>query len=74
MHQCVNENIRNFAIFGPIFVKFSSEIGNVIYYFGKFVSFLDSEGGDIHPQNRHRKIPDHSIVTKASISDTASFL
>ena len=53
MHQCVNVNFRNFAIFGPIFLKFSPGIGN----FEKFFSILDSEEADIGPQNRPRKIP-----------------
>ena len=41
MHQCVNVNICNIAIFGPIFVKFSSncranELGMLITIFGIF--------------------------------------
>ena len=41
MHQCVNVNICNFAIFGPIFVKFSlncgaNELGMLFTILGNF--------------------------------------
>ena len=61
-HQCVNVNISNFAIFGLIFVKFSSkcrakELGMLFTILGSFCSYLDWEVADIQPQNRPRKIP-----------------
>ena len=63
MHQCVNVNICNFAIFGPIFVKFSTvcranQLECYSLFLDVFVYFLDRAGANIRPQNRHRKIPD----------------
>ena len=62
MHQFVNVNICNFVIFGPIFMKFSSnfrtkELGILFTILGSFHSFLDWEGADIWLQNRPKKIP-----------------
>ena len=63
MHQCVNVNICNFAIFGPVFVKFSSncranEMGMLFTILGSFcVFFLERAGANIWQQNRPRKIP-----------------
>ena len=65
MHQCVNENICNFAIFGPICMKFSpncraKELGILFTILGSFSSFLDWERAD-----RPRKIDDMRHLTSA---------
>ena len=65
MHQCVNVNICNFAIFGPIFMKFSSNCIELrdwecySLFWEVFAHFLDKEGTDIRPQIRPRKISGH---------------
>ena len=50
----MNVNICNFAIFGPIFMKFSpncraKELGMLFNIVGSFCSLLDREGVDILP-------------------------
>ena len=63
MHQCVNVNICNFAIFGPVFRIFfpncrANELGMLFTILGSFCLFLGRAGANIQPQNRPRKIPD----------------
>ena len=63
MHQRVNVNICNFAIFGLIFMEFSpnctaKEVGMLLNILGSFCLFLDWEGADIRLLNRPRKIPE----------------
>ena len=53
MHQCVNVNICNFAIFSPITMKFSPHCRA----WEVVAQFLDWDGADIWPQKRPRKIP-----------------
>ena len=62
MHQCLNVIICNFAIFGPIFMKFSpicraKELGMLFTIWKVFALFLVWEGTYIRLQNRPRKIP-----------------
>ena len=45
MHYCMNVNICNFAIFGPIFMKFSpncraKKLGMLFNILGRFCSFF----------------------------------
>ena len=63
----------NFAIFGTIFIKFSpncTELGMLLFtILGSFCSFLDWEGTDIRPKNRHRKFPEPDINSIANSVD-----